>query len=128
MDGLKDRVAIVTGGSRGIGRAIVKELASNGVKVAFNYLKSKDLAEGLVDEIKKAGGDAVTLQGDVKSSEFCKKLVDETKSKYGRIDFLVNNAGILKDKTLMMMADSDWSDVIETNLNSIFYLTRQVIW
>lgn len=124
----KDKVAIVTGATRGIGRAIALELASQGAKVAFNYVKSDDEAKELVKEIKKIGSQALGVKCDIKDFEACKKFVEEAKTKFGRLDLLVNNAGILRDKAFVMMDKKDWDDVIETNLTGYFNMARTVIF
>jgi 3-oxoacyl-[acyl-carrier protein] reductase len=116
------KVAIVTGGSRGIGRAIVQALAREGAKVAFTYVQNKAAA----DEI--ANGDTVVAyQADVGNFEQAKDLVKQVKDKFGRIDILVNNAGITRDKLLLMMSEKDWDDVIDTNLKGAFNLTKPVV-
>lgn len=123
----RDKVAIVTGGTRGIGRGIVLELAKNGCTVAFNYNKSADAAHALVKEIEALGAQALSFQVDVASFEGAKNMVKEVKDKYGRIDFLVNNAGITRDKLLAMMGESDWDDVVNTNLKSVYNFSKAVI-
>jgi len=116
------KVAIVTGGSRGIGRAIVQALAREGARVAFTYVKNKALA----DEI--ANGDSiVAFQTDVTSFEQAKDLVKQVKERFGRVDILVNNAGITRDKLVAMMSEKDWDDVIDTNLKGAFNLTKPVV-
>jgi len=116
------KVAIVTGGSRGIGRAIVQALAREGAKVAFTYVQNKTAA----DEI--ANGDTIlAFQADVANFDQAKDLVKQVKEKFGRIDILVNNAGITRDKLLLMMAEKDWDDVLDTNLKGAFNLTKPVV-
>lgn len=116
------KVAIVTGGSRGIGRAIVQALAREGAKVAFTYVQNKSAA----DEI--ANGDAVVgFQADVANFDQAKDLVKQVKERFGRIDILVNNAGITRDKLLAMMSEKDWDDVLDTNLKGAFNLTKPVV-
>ncbi len=124
---LKDKVAIVTGGSRGIGRAIVLELVKCGAKVAFTYLKSADRAALLLDEIKKAGGEAEALKSDSRDYIKAKNVIEETMRKFGALDILVNNAGITKDKALMFMEPSEWQDVIDTNLTGYFNMAKACI-
>ncbi len=121
------KVAIVTGGSRGIGRAIVCELIKNEIAVSFNYLNSEDAAKQLVREMEKGGGNIMAVKADVKEPKDAERFVAETKQRFGRVDFLVNNAGIIKDKTLMFMTNTEWKDVLDINLNGPFNLTRQVI-
>src|SRR5215472_2985630 len=116
------KVAIVTGGSRGIGRAIVQALAREGAKVAFTYIQNKALA----DEV--ANGDSIIgFQADVARFDQAKDLVKQVKERFGRIDILVNNAGITRDKLLAMMSEKDWDDVIDTNLKGVFTMTKPVV-
>src|SRR5688572_6608266 len=116
------KVAIVTGGSRGIGRAIVQALAREGAKVAFTYVQNK----GLADEV--ANGETIlAFQADATSFDQAKELVKQVKERFGRIDILVNNAGITRDKLLAMMSEKDWDDVIDTNLKGAFNLTKPVV-
>ncbi len=124
---MKDKVAIVTGGTRGIGRAIVLELARNGCNVAFNYAKSEDLAKTLVSEIESLGVRALSKQADAVDFEATKTMVKEVKDEFGQIDFLVNNAGVTRDKLLALMKESDWDDVINTNLKSVYNFSKAVI-
>ncbi|MFH0763138.1 MAG: 3-oxoacyl-[acyl-carrier-protein] reductase [Candidatus Omnitrophota bacterium] len=123
----KDKAAIVTGGTRGIGRAIVLMLAAEGADVAFTYLKSTQEAEGLQQEIKKIGRNSLALQIDVRDFDKAKELIEKTKQAFGRLDILINNAGITKDKALMMMAKEEWDEVIGTNLTGVFNVTRNAI-
>jgi len=124
---LKDKVGIITGGSRGIGRAIALALAKEGANLAFTYLKSSQEAETLVKEIEKIGRKAIGIQTDVRDFEKSKEMVENVKKEFGRLDFLVNNAGITKDKALMMMSKEDWQEVIDTNLTGMFNVTRHCI-
>jgi 3-oxoacyl-[acyl-carrier protein] reductase len=118
----ENKVAIVTGGSRGIGRAIVQALAAEGAKVAFTYAHNKAMA----DEV--ANGDAVVaFQADVANFDQAKDLVKQVKERFGRIDILVNNAGITKDKLVALMSEKDWDEVIDTNLKGVFNLTKPVV-
>ena len=115
----ENKVAIVTGGSRGIGRAIVQALAREGAKVAFTYVQNKAQA----DEI--ANGDSIIgIQADVVDFERAKALVKEVKERFGRVDILVNNAGITRDKLIALMSEKDWDDVIDTNLKGAFFLSK----
>ncbi len=123
----KDKAAIVSGGSRGIGRQIVLMLAREGANVCFTYLKSADAALGLSGEVEKIGRKALCLQIDTGDFAKTKELVEKTKEAFGRLDILVNNSGIIKDKALMFMEKSDWDDVIGTNLTGTFNLTRNAI-
>ncbi|MFA6321003.1 MAG: 3-oxoacyl-[acyl-carrier-protein] reductase [Candidatus Omnitrophota bacterium] len=124
---LKDKIAIVTGGSRGIGKAIVIELIRNGAKVVFTYLKSEEAANILLDEIKNINGVAEAVKSDSRDFNQAKQVVGEAVNKFGTIDLLVNNAGIVKDKALMMMEPSEWQDVIDTNLTGYFNMAKACI-
>ncbi|MBP7056105.1 MAG: 3-oxoacyl-[acyl-carrier-protein] reductase [Candidatus Omnitrophica bacterium] len=124
---LKDKVAIVTGGSRGIGRSIVLDLARNGASVLFTYLKSAEAASGLEEEIKRAGGRASAFKADSKDYTDAKKTVDEAIKIFGSVDILVNNAGVIKDKALMFMEPAEWQEVIDTNLTGYFNMARASI-
>lgn len=124
---LDGRVAIVTGASRGIGRAVAEELANHGAKVVVNYTQAKDMAEGLVEEIKKGGSDAIAVQADVSKFEECKKLVDAALAAFGQVDILINNAGINRDRTIQRMTPQEWEEVIATDLNSAFYMTNLLV-
>lgn len=124
---LRDKVAIVTGGTRGIGRSIVIALAKEGADLVFTYIKSSNLADALVEEVNKIGRRAIPVQMDVRDFESSKILIDKVKEEFGRIDILVNNAGITRDKSLMMMNKEDWYDVIETDLTGVFNTTRACI-
>lgn len=121
------KVALVTGGSRGIGKAIVRMLCLEGANTAFTYLKSDREAEELAEELQKAKGEAFALKTDVRDFSRSKELVEAVKEKFGRLDILVNNAGIIKDKALMMMTEADWHDVIDTNLGGTFNVTRNAV-
>lgn len=124
----KDQVAIVTGASRGIGRAIVLKLAEAGYDIAFNYAKSKDAAEQLEKEVKGFGVQVFSKQVDIKDLASVKAFIDEVKQTLGGIDILVNNAGIIIDKPLMMMTEEDWNQVIDTNLNGCFNATKACVF
>lgn len=123
---LRERVAIITGASRGIGRACALALATEGAKVVINYASSSAAAEEIVTEINTAGGNALALQADVSKSEQVDALVDNTIAKWGRIDILVNNAGITRDTLLLRMKLEDWQAVIDLNLTGVFLCTRAV--
>lgn len=124
---LEDRVVIVTGGSRGIGRAIVEEVSRQGAKVAFTYAKQREAAEEVLQRLTTAGGEGLALQADVKDFKRTQHVVAETLERFGRLDGLVNNAGITRDKALMLMESSDWQDVLETNLTGVFNCCRAAI-
>lgn len=124
---LQGKVAIVTGGTRGLGRAIVSELVGRGARVVFTYIKSDEAAAVVLDEIKKTNGQAEAIKADAKLFSDAKKVAEETIKRFGSIDILVNNAGIVRDKALMMMDPSDWQDVIDTNLTGYFNMARACI-
>jgi 3-oxoacyl-[acyl-carrier protein] reductase len=124
---LDGRVALVTGASRGIGRAIALELAGAGAKVVANYSQAEDAANSLVGEIEAAGGDAVPVQADVAKTEDCERLVEAVLTAYGQVDVLVNNAGINRDRLLMRMSPLEWQSVIDTDLTSAFNMIRLVV-
>ena len=121
---LKDQVALVTGGSRGIGKAIVQALAREGAKVAFVYRGSQAAADVLVTEITAAGGTAKAWQGDVADPETAKRITEGVIAEWGRLDILVNNAGVIKDGLFVRMDDDAWKTVLSTNLDGTFYFCR----
>ena len=123
---LSDRVAIITGASRGIGRAVALALAAEGAKVVVNYASSSDAAQQVVTAITDAGGSAMALQADVSKLEQVEALFNETLEKFGRVDVLVNNAGITRDTLLLRMKPEDWQAVIDLNLTGVFLCTRAV--
>lgn len=123
----KDKVAIVTGASRGIGRAIALALAAEGAKIAFNYSKSDDDAKSLLKELEAAGSHGLSFKSDARDFEAAREFVEQVKNYFGSLDFLVNNAGIIRDKAFMLMEKKDWDDVIETNLTGYFNMARAVI-
>lgn len=123
---LKDKTAIVTGASRGIGRATAIELARNGANVVVNYAGSTARAEQVVVEIKELGVDALAIQADVSNSEQVKEMINQTIDAFGRVDILVNNAGITKDNLMMRMKEEEWDAVINTNLKGVFNCSKAV--
>lgn len=125
---LKDKTAIVTGASRGIGRAIALELAKRGAYVIVNYNGSKEAAEETVRAIEAAGGRAEAYQCDVSDCEACEKLICYAMDQRGRIDILVNNAGITRDNLLMRISEEDFDAVLNTNLKGAFHTMRLVSW
>ncbi len=126
QDRLHDRVAIITGASRGIGRAIALALAAEGAKVVVNYASSSGAAEDVVAAITEAGGEALALQADVSKLEQVEAVFNQTLEKFGRVDVLVNNAGITRDTLLLRMKPEDWQAVIDLNLTGVFLCTRAV--
>lgn len=124
---LENKVAIVTGASRGIGKETALTLASYGATVIINYNGSKEKAEAVVEEILEAGGCAKAIQANVADSDSVKTMIDDVKKEFGRIDILVNNAGITKDNLLMGMKEEDFDAVIDTNLKGAFLCMKHVI-
>lgn len=123
---LKDKVAIVTGGSRGIGRATARALATEGANVVVNYANSSTAAEEVVAQIQEMGSEAIAVQANVSQVEDAETLIQTAKDKWGRVDVLVNNAGITRDTLMMRMKPDDWQAVIDLNLSGVFYCTRAV--
>jgi 3-oxoacyl-[acyl-carrier protein] reductase len=124
MGDLDGKAALVTGGSRGIGRAICLELARQGARVAVNYQSNAALAEAVVAEIAAAGGEAFAIRGDVAEGGDAAALVKATVDRFGALDILVNNAGITRDGLLMRMSEDDWDAVHRTNLRGAFLVTK----
>ena len=124
---LEGQVALVTGASRGIGRAIAVEMAAEGARVVINYNRSGAAAEEVVAEIAAAGGQAHAVQADVADFDAAQALVAATIETYGQIDILVNNAGTTRDTLLMRMSEDDWRTVIDTNLTSVFNCCKAVM-
>ena len=127
MSEFQGRAAIVTGGSRGIGRAIVKELAARGAAVAFSYSRNSEMADQLVGEVEAAGGRARAFQADAVDAKAAEEMVKAVKAEFGSVDYLVNNAGITRDKLIMMMSADDWDVVIDTNLKGVFNVTKPAV-
>ncbi|MGF1569397.1 MAG: 3-oxoacyl-[acyl-carrier-protein] reductase [Nodosilinea sp.] len=123
---LQGQVAVVTGASRGIGRAVALALAAEGAQVVVNYARSGAAAEALVAQITADGGRAMAIQADVSQVEQVDALINDTLEKFGRIDVLVNNAGITRDTLLLRMKPEDWQAVIDLNLTGVFLCTRAV--
>jgi 3-oxoacyl-[acyl-carrier protein] reductase len=121
------RAAIVTGATRGIGRAIALELARRGANVAFNYARSAEAAETLRVEIEGMGVQALATQSDVAATESAAEMVKQTKDAFGRIDFLVNNAGIVRDTLILRMKEEDWDAVIDTNLKGAWNFSKAAL-
>jgi 3-oxoacyl-[acyl-carrier protein] reductase len=121
------RSAIVTGATRGIGRAIALELASRGADIAFNYAKSAEAAESLKSEVESLGVRALASQCDVANTEAAAEMVKQVKDAFGRIDFLVNNAGIVRDTLILRMKEEDWDAVINTNLKGAWNFAKAAL-
>jgi acetoacetyl-CoA reductase len=121
MHKLEGRKALVTGGAKGIGRAIVRALASEGADVAINFQSSGADAESLAEELRKAGRSTLLFKGNVGERVTWNEMMGQVKQSWGRLDILVNNAGITRDKTLRKMTDDDWLAVLNTNLNACYF-------
>src|SRR5579859_1045519 len=128
MGTLKDAVVVVTGAGRGIGRAIAEELGHEGARVVVNYSKSKEAAEELAARLRENGSaEAVAIQGDVSDAAQAAKLIEETVNRFGRIDVLVNNAGINVDRSMKNLSTDDWDKVLRVDLNSYFYTVKAAL-
>ena len=121
------KAAIITGGTRGIGKAIVLELAARGAHVAFNFSKSSDEAERLAAEIQLLGVKAFSAQCDVANTEAAADFVKQVHAEFGKVDFLVNNAGITRDQLILRMKEEDWDAVIDTNLKGAWNFSKAVL-
>ena|SRR3990172_831720 len=124
---LTGKAALVTGGSRGIGRATALELARQGARVAVNYMTQEAAANAVVAAIKEAGGEAFAVQADVGDATAVERMVETLQEHWGRVDILVNNAGINRDTLLMRMSEEDWDAVIRTDLKGPFLCTKAVL-
>ncbi len=123
---LKDKVALVTGASRGLGKTIALQMAADGAQVIVNYVASAEKAEEVVATIQSEGGKALAMKADVSNLEEVEKMVDTVYEQFGRIDILVNNAGVTRDELLISMEREDWDKVIATNLGGLFNCTKAV--
>ena len=123
---LKGKVALVTGGSRGIGEAIALELAKNGADIAINYRSNNEKAEKVLEGIKGFGVKAIAIKADISKEEDVKYLIKNVENQLGKIDILVNNAGITKDNLVMRMKEEDWQQVMDVNLKGTFLCTKSV--
>lgn len=124
---VSERVALVTGGSRGIGKSIVVALANSGAKVAFVYQSNKSAADALVAELTGQGREVYAIQADVSKKDDADAAVENVVAKWGRLDILVNNAGIIRDKLVLAMSAEEWTEVIQTNLTSVFNFCQAAI-
>jgi 3-oxoacyl-(acyl-carrier-protein) reductase len=127
MGKLDSKVALVTGGSRGIGKTIALMLATEGAKVALNYRSGADEAKAVAEEIKSMGGEAFVAQADVGEAASARSLVEQTIQHFGTLDILVNNAGITRDMFFKKLTDEAWHEVIKTNLDSVYYVTSAAL-
>jgi len=127
MSQLADRIAVVTGGSRGIGRGIALELAKRGATLVINYNNSADAANEVVEQIKAGGGQAIAVQADVSTEDGANNLIKAAIDTYGKIDILVNNAGTTRDNVIMMMKPEDFDTVIQTNLRSTWLCSKAAV-
>jgi acetoacetyl-CoA reductase len=124
---LKGKVAVVTGASRGIGRAITKELAAHGASVVVNYFLSEEAAEGLVAELSQNGTKAIAVRAGVAHPDDVRSMMQQTVDKFGHVDILINNAGVNRDRTIRRMSPEEWREVLATDLDSVFYTTTAAI-
>ncbi|NPV43081.1 MAG: 3-oxoacyl-[acyl-carrier-protein] reductase [Firmicutes bacterium] len=127
MKELSGRIAVVTGGSRGIGKAIALELAENGANVVINYSKDSKGAQEVAENLRNKGIDCLTIKANVSFASEVENMVETIIEKYGRIDILVNNAGITRDSLLARMKEKDWDDVIDINLKGVYNCTKSVV-
>ena len=127
MGKLDNKVALVTGGSRGIGKAIALLLAKEGAKIGLNYNRSADEANAVADQIKALGSEAVVVQADVGDATSARNLVKQVLDHFGTLDILVNNAGITRDMFFKKLTDEAWHEVIRTNLDSVYYVTSAAV-
>jgi acetoacetyl-CoA reductase len=127
MARLEGRTALVTGASRGLGRAIALKLAEDGACVALNYRSGEEQAREVADQIRSCGGTALLFRADVSVKDEARSLVANVLEQWGHLDVLVNNAGITRDRSMRKLTDDDWTDVINTNLNSVYYCTSAAL-
>ena len=123
----KSRTVLITGASRGIGKATAIKLASMNHNLAINYNSHKDEADEVVAEIKKLGGNAISIQGNVKDKNDCEKIIKTTEDKFGTVEILINNAGVISDSLLLRMKYEDFEHTMQTNMYVTFYCTHRVI-
>jgi 3-oxoacyl-[acyl-carrier protein] reductase len=127
MGFLEGQVALVTGGGRGIGRATVLALAGEGAAVGVNYSRSREEAEALAAQVVTAGGQAAAIQADVSDADQVERLIEGTLARFGRLDYLVNDAGITRDNLLLRMGEADWDAVLDVNLKGTFLCTKAAV-
>ena len=127
MESLQGKVALVTGASRGIGRAIAEQLAAGGARVAVSYLARAESADQVVAEIERAGGEAVAVKADVRSAQAVQSMIQRIEQQWDSVEILVNNAGIARDGLLARMPEADWHDVIDTHLTGAFNCSKAVL-
>lgn len=123
---LGKKIALITGGSRGIGRAIAIELSKQDYNIVITYINNEDSAKKVIDEVEKNGAEALAVQGDISIEEDVNKIIEIVNERFGAIDVLVNNAGITKDNLLIRMKSEEWDDVINTNLKGVYLCTKAV--
>jgi len=124
---LEDKVALITGGSRGIGAAIVRRFAEQGAQVAFTYRSSAEQAEAMAEELEGMGVKAKALRSDAGDFQQSEELIQTVLEEFGKIDVLINNAGVTRDTLMLRMSEEQWDQVISTNLKSVFNLTKHVL-
>lgn len=127
MQDLKGKVAIVTGGSRGIGREIALQFAQRGADVAINYRSRSADADAVVKELENAGVRSMAVQADLSDMSAARSLIRQVNEAFGRVDILINNAGITRDKAMKNLTDEDWNDVLDTNLGSVYATCSEVL-
>lgn len=124
---LEGKTAVITGGSRGIGRACCMAFSRAGANVVFTYHKSQDCADSLIRQLRDLKGECLGLKADVSDYKQCRQVIEAALERFSRLDILVNNAGITKDKALLMMLPQEWKEVIDTNLGGVFNMSRAAI-
>jgi 3-oxoacyl-[acyl-carrier protein] reductase len=124
---INGKTALITGGSRGIGRAIALRLAKEGVRIAVNYKTNEEAAQWVVNAVEEMGGEAIAVDADVSQSAAVEDMVKRVLDSWGSVDILVNNAGIIHDSLLMRMTEEVWDDVVNTNLKGTFNCTKAVL-
>ncbi len=126
MSSYKEKTVLITGGSRGIGKAIALAFAKKGAQVVINFVSSETAAKAVVEEIKNFGGEALAIQGDVSAFDDAKRLVDQTIETFGKIDVLINNSGITKDNLMLRMSEEDFDRVVSVNLKGTWNMCKNV--